>query len=141
MEIDYDKDFEKVMTELQTNFGRSNIDVLPESYRDLLNDTIKAVKNCSIHDVLSSATSKDYSRLFDKISKGEIVPCFVDYDWRDGTPASRDIAKVQRHKENSIMVGVRGMQYGGVDEFALDGRTELKAFTDECERMNLEYFI
>lgn len=93
-----------------------------------------------IGGVVSSATSRDYNRLFDKISKGEIVPCFVDYDCRDGTPPFRDIAKVQRRKENSIMVGARGIQYGGVDDFALDGRTELKAFTDECERMNLEYF-
>lgn len=46
MEIDYDKDFEKVMTELKTNFGWSNIEVLPDSYKDLLNDTIRAVKNC-----------------------------------------------------------------------------------------------
>lgn len=52
MKIYYDKDFKKVMTELQTNFGWSNIEVLPESYKDLLNDTIKAVKNCSIHDVV-----------------------------------------------------------------------------------------
>lgn len=51
MEIDYDKDFKKVMTELQTNFGWSKIEVLPDSYRDLLNDTIKAVKNCSIPEV------------------------------------------------------------------------------------------
>jgi len=51
MEIDYEKDFKKVMTELQTNFGWTNIEVLPDSYKDLLNDTIKAVKNCSIHDV------------------------------------------------------------------------------------------
>ena len=57
MEIDYDKDFEKVMTELQTNFGWSNIQALADSYRDLLNDTIKAVKNCSIHDVSVSFLS------------------------------------------------------------------------------------
>lgn len=48
MEIDYDEDFKKVMTELQTNFGWSNIEVLPDSYKDLLNDTIRAVKKCSI---------------------------------------------------------------------------------------------
>ena len=54
MKIDYDKDFKKVMTELQTNFGWGNIEVLPDSYRDLLNDTIKAVKNCSIHNVGNS---------------------------------------------------------------------------------------
>jgi len=43
MNIEYDKDFEKVMNELQTNFGWSNIEILPDSYKDLLNDTIKAV--------------------------------------------------------------------------------------------------
>ena len=52
MKIEYDKDFEKVMNELQANFGWSNIDVLPDSYKDLLNDTIKAVKNCSIPAVV-----------------------------------------------------------------------------------------
>ena len=50
--IEYDKDFEKVMSELQDNFGWSNIDVLPDSYKDFLNDTIKAVKNCSIPAVV-----------------------------------------------------------------------------------------
>ena len=39
-----DEDYKKVMDELQENFGWSNIDVLPESYQDLLNDTIMAVK-------------------------------------------------------------------------------------------------
>ena len=55
MKIQYDKDFEKVMNELQANFGWSNIDVLPDSYKDLLNDTIKAVKNCSIPDVVGQS--------------------------------------------------------------------------------------
>ena len=54
MEIDYDKDFKKVMAELQTNFGWSNIDMLPDGYKDFLNDTIKAVKNCSIPNVVKS---------------------------------------------------------------------------------------
>lgn len=55
MKIQYDKDFEKVMNELQANFGWSNIDVLPDSYKDLLNDTIKAVKNCSIPAVVGQS--------------------------------------------------------------------------------------
>ena len=55
MEIDYDKDFKKVMAELQTNFGWSNIEMLPDSYKDFLNDTIKAVKNCSIPDVVGQS--------------------------------------------------------------------------------------
>lgn len=69
MEIDYDKDFKKVMAELQTNFGWSNIEVLPDSYIDLLNDTIKAVKNCSIHDVSDTLilTPKDVEVFFKEI--------------------------------------------------------------------------
>lgn len=55
MKIEYDKDFEEVMNELQSNFGWSNIDVLPDSYKDLLNDTIKAVKNCSIPDIVEQS--------------------------------------------------------------------------------------
>ena len=55
MKIEYDIDFEKVMNELQANFGWSNIDVFPDSYKDLLNDTIKAVKNCSIPAVVGQS--------------------------------------------------------------------------------------
>lgn len=55
MKIQYDKDFEKVMNELQANFGWSNIDELPDSYKDLLNDTIKAVKNCSIPAIVGQS--------------------------------------------------------------------------------------
>lgn len=55
MKIQYDKDFEKVMNELQANFGWSNLDELPDSYKDLLNDTIKAVKNCSIPAVVGQS--------------------------------------------------------------------------------------
>lgn len=73
------------------------------------------------------------------ISKGLIVPCFVDYDWRDGSTPSRDIAKVRRFKENDIQIGARGIQYGGVEDFSLHGRTEFEAFAEECNRMNLEY--
>ena len=64
MKIQYDKDFEKVMNELQANFGWSNIDELPDSYKDLLNDTIKAVKNCSIPDV---------------VGRSEQLKAFADY--------------------------------------------------------------
>ena len=73
MKIQYDKDFEKVMNELQANFGWSNIDELPDSYKDLLNDTIKAVKNCSIPDV---------------VGQSEQLKAFADYAqkriWEDG---------------------------------------------------------
>jgi len=61
MEIDYDKDFKKVMTELKTNFGWSNIEILPDSYKDLLNDTIKSVKNCSITNKINKMQKVEYS--------------------------------------------------------------------------------
>ena len=49
-----DEDYKKVMDELQENVGWRNIDVLPESYQDLLNDTIMAVKNLTIQRVMES---------------------------------------------------------------------------------------
>jgi hypothetical protein len=73
MNIEYDKDFEKVMNELQTNFGWSNIEILPDSYKDLLNDTIKAVKNCSIPAV---------------VGRSEQLKAFyhyVDMEWANGS--------------------------------------------------------
>ncbi len=39
-----DKDFQRVMDSLSKNHGWSNIEILPDSYRDLLNDTIIATK-------------------------------------------------------------------------------------------------
>ena len=77
MDIKYDSDFEKVMTELQNNFGWSNIEVLPDSYKDLLNDTIKAVKNCSIHNVGNSLPYPveiwDELKVDVEFSKGRLV--------------------------------------------------------------------
>ena len=53
-----DEDYKKVMNELQDNFGWSNIDILPESYQDLLNDTIMAVKNLTIQRVINLVCPK-----------------------------------------------------------------------------------
>lgn len=57
-----DEDYKKVMNELQKNFGWSNIDVLPESYQDLLNDTIKAVKNLTIQRIINCANCEHGKR-------------------------------------------------------------------------------
>lgn len=102
-------------------------------------DLMEEYKQLTLTDVGCSAISKDYTFLFDKISKGEIVPCFVDYFFSDIKTPQRDVAKIKMFKNQRIMIGVRGMQYGSVDDFALDGRTVLKAFKDECNRLNLEY--
>ncbi|MDA3781430.1 MAG: hypothetical protein PF487_14570 [Bacteroidales bacterium] len=78
MDIKYDSDFEKVMNELQTNFGWSNIEALPHSYRDLLNDTIKAVKNCSIHNVVVEKSEElkpldaDLLKILNELAKNKV---------------------------------------------------------------------
>ena len=56
--MNLDEDFDKVMTELQNNFGWSNIEVLPDSYKDLLNDTIKAVKQVKENELLHSVSER-----------------------------------------------------------------------------------
>ena len=58
MNIDYDSDFEIVMKELKDRFGWSNIDTLPDSYKDLLNDTIKALKQVKNNGVLDGVIKR-----------------------------------------------------------------------------------
>lgn len=58
MNIDYDSDFEIVMKELKDRFGWSNIDTLPDSYKDLLNDTIKALKQVKNNGVLDDVIKR-----------------------------------------------------------------------------------
>ena len=45
MQIDYDKDFKKVLAELEANFRWIHSDPFPPTFADLINDTIKATKN------------------------------------------------------------------------------------------------
>lgn len=81
MKIQYDKDFEKVMNELQANFGWSNIDELPDSYKDLLNDTIKAVKNCSMPDIVLRSEQLVCDCTHTQVCK--ICAKSKDIDWDD----------------------------------------------------------
>ena len=67
MNIDYDSDFEIVMKELKDRFGWSNIDTLPDSYKDLLNDTIKALKHVKNNGVLDDVILCD--------APEEVLPC------------------------------------------------------------------
>lgn len=67
--IKYDKDFDKVMDELKTNFNWINIHVYPDSYKNLLNDTIKAVKKIHPTEQLNAfakmVANDDYAYLKD----------------------------------------------------------------------------
>jgi len=101
-----------------------------------LRSSIDLIKN-----IKENSPSKDYVFLFHKIKKGHIAPCFLDYSFSDGNNIFRDIAKIERRKENDIVISARGIQYGGVDDFSLRGRAEIEYFIDECNRLNLEYYI
>lgn len=86
--------------------------------------------------------SKNYDELYNHIYLGDKVCCTVDYDfYRDGKPPVRDFCICKRPKKNTIMFSVRGMQYGGVDAWLVDGKeTEKDLFIDECKSLNVEWF-
>lgn len=48
MKINFDKDYQMVMYKMQSDFGWENLEGLDDNYKDLLNDTIKASKDCFI---------------------------------------------------------------------------------------------
>jgi len=87
MKIEYDKDFENVMNELQTNFGWRNIEILPDSYKDLLNDTIKAVKNCSIPAVVGRSEQLVCVHSYEEVYQSE-TECYCEKCGKDITEAN-----------------------------------------------------
>jgi hypothetical protein len=87
MKIEYDKDFENVMNELQTNFGWRNIEILPDSYKDLLNDTIKAVKNCSIPAVVGRSEQLVCVHPYEEVYQSE-TECYCEKCGKDITEAN-----------------------------------------------------
>lgn len=85
--------------------------------------------------------SKNYTELFELISVGHEVPCFVDYSFRDDdTRKYRDICRVRRFKEFEISFGARGIGYGDVSSWHKEnGEREIDAFTDLCKMLNVEF--
>ena len=85
--------------------------------------------------------SRDYNHLYKLISKGkQIIPCFVDHTFRDDSKIYRDVACVKMRPDTTISIGVRGIQYGGVDSWHLKDNNGLELFIIECERLNLEFY-
>lgn len=86
--------------------------------------------------------STDYKRLFDLISKGYEIACWVDYE------ECRDVAKALRFEYANdesnpidIEVQVRGIRYGGVSTWKAKRRqmSVEQLFTEMCQRLKLEY--
>jgi len=84
--------------------------------------------------------SNDYDELFCLISLGEIIAAFVDFRFDETMPnAMRDLCKVYRHGSYQIRIGVRGLQYGGLEEFNKEDGDEKKLFIGQCKVLNLEW--
>lgn len=84
--------------------------------------------------------SKDYDALHDLLCKGGEAFALVDYDWRDGSPTSRDVVRARRTMVGNISIGVRGIEYGDVSTSdAKRHGSERAAFLSECQRLNLEW--
>jgi hypothetical protein len=91
---------------------------------------------------VSYAMSRDYEALYDLLCKGGEAFCLVDMDWNDGTPPSRDAARIRRREEWYIDVGARGICYGGVRPYHKrngEFKDEFKEMEAKCQRLNLEW--
>jgi len=75
--------------------------------------------------------SRDYSKAFELIKRGDRLSCLVDYeDFRD--PA------IARLIGKDILIGVRGIGYIDLcdDQLESDG-----VFVEECDRLDVQFFI
>lgn len=79
-------------------------------------------------------TSTDYERLYELLSQGNKVVCFVDYITWDGgkrTISGRDVCFARAEKNRVRFVG-RGIEYG-------EHRAGKESFTADCKRSNVEF--
>lgn len=85
--------------------------------------------------------SRNYTELFELISVGHEVPCFIDYSYRDNdTHTYRDICRVRRFKEFDISFGARGIGYGDVSSWHKEnGEREIDVFSALCKMLNVEF--
>ena len=89
--------------------------------------------------------SADYERLEKLLDEGNVVICFVDYNYRTGGKdiLYRDVAKVHANdfrpmsQNYGYVIESRGIVYGSWDRNMQKLRG--KTFGDECTRLRLEY--
>ena len=89
--------------------------------------------------------SDDYERLEKLLDDGNVIVCFVNYEYRTGGKdiLYRDVAKVHANDYRPMsmnygyVIEARGIVYGSWDGnmYKLRGRT----FADECERLGLQF--
>ena len=89
--------------------------------------------------------SDDYEKLEKLLDEGNVVVCFVNYEYRTGGRdiLYRDVAKVHRNdyqpfsKNYGYIVEARGIVYGSWNRNMKELRD--KTFADECERLKLQF--
>lgn len=92
-----------------------------------------------------SHMSADYERLMKLLDEGNVVVCFVNYEYRVGEKSIlyRDVAKVHANDYRPIsnnygyVIEARGIVYGSWDVNMQKLRG--KRFEDECTRLGLEF--
>jgi hypothetical protein len=85
--------------------------------------------------------SRNYTELFELISVGHEVPCFVDYSFRDDdTRTYRDICCIRKRGSFDISFGARGIEYGSISSWHKEnGEREIDVFSDLCKMLNVEF--
>ena len=92
--------------------------------------------------------SKDYEKLYDLISKGEVIIGFVDFlHEKENLQPSKDVIQIKKIQGiRQIEIYCRGRCYGSVDEYLFDDIPDNKKDTFEkeffikiCKKNNLEW--
>ena len=93
----------------------------------------------------SEYMSDNYEKLEKLLDDGNVVICFVNYEYRTGGRdiLYRDVAKARNNdyqifsQNYGYIIEARGIVYGSWDRnmFKLRG----KKFSDECERLGLQF--
>lgn len=88
---------------------------------------------------------KNYTELYNRVLKGEKVPCWTDYDWQHSGKKKdicRDICQCKKLKYGDIVFSARGIGYGGVESYMdLKDEEKLPYFIRFCEKYNIEYVV
>ena len=86
---------------------------------------------------MKTKLSKDYEYLYEEVCKGNEACCYV----KDST--IRPMCRCKKTEMfNDIMFSTRGIQYGGVDSYEWEAKSEQKTlFLQECERLDVEFVV
>lgn len=92
-----------------------------------------------MNNLIGYKTSSDYELLV-KLMNEQIVVCEVDYNWRDGSAPTRDIAKAiynnygyEGDDEMLYSISSRGISYITEDD--------KQQFINKCKRFNVKFML